>query len=73
MASWMGHQDTLASSLNAIIEAILNGTCTEEPSLQLARLGPEAVQLAVLAATRKCAQLKGRAASVHALRPEAGL
>jgi len=56
----MGHQGTLSASLNAIIEAILNGTCTEEQSRQLARLGPEAVQLAVLAATQSIAQLKGQ-------------
>ena len=57
----MGHQDTLSSGLNAIIEAILNGTCTKEQSLQLAQLGPEAVQRAVLAATDAIAQLKGQA------------
>ena len=56
----MGHQDTLSSGLDAIIEAILNGTCTKEQSLQLAQLGPEAVQLAVLAATDTIAQLKGQ-------------
>lgn len=46
--------------LNEIIEAILNGTCTKEQSLQLAQLGPEAVQLAVLAATEKFAQLQDK-------------
>jgi hypothetical protein len=45
------------SSLNEIIEAILNGTCTEEQSLQLSSLGPEAVKIAVLAATQRFAEL----------------
>lgn len=57
----MEQQDTPSQSLNEIIEAILNGTCTKEQSWQLAQLGPEAVQLAVLAATQKFAQLKGQA------------
>ena len=56
----MEQKDTQSQSLNEIIEAILNGTCTEAQSLQLAQLGPEAVQLAVLAATQKFAELKGQ-------------
>jgi transposase len=58
----MEQQNTLSYSLNAIIEAILNGTCTEAQSLQLAQLGPEAIQMAVLAATQKIAQLNGPSA-----------
>jgi len=45
-------------SLDEIIEAILDGTCTEEQSLQLFDLGPEAVKLATLAAARQIAELK---------------
>ena len=56
----MEHTNTQSQGLNEIIEAILNGTCTEAQSLQLARLGPEAVQIAVLAATERIAQLKGQ-------------
>lgn len=54
----MEQQDTLSHRLNESIEAILNGTCTKEQSLQLAQLGPETVQIAGLAATEKLAQLQ---------------
>ncbi len=48
----MEEQDIRSHSLNEIIEAILNGTCTKEQSQQLVQLGPEAIQIAVLAATQ---------------------
>jgi len=50
--------DELAGMVDEIIAAILEGTCTEKQSLQLFALGPEAVKLATLAATKRIADLK---------------
>ena len=47
-------------TLDEIIESILDGTCSEEQSLQLFDLGPEAVTLATLAAARQFATLKNQ-------------
>ena len=51
-------EDNRVHSLDEIIEAILEGTCTEKQSLQLFALGPEAVKFATLAATKRIADLK---------------
>ena len=51
-------EDNRSYSLDEIVEAILNGTCSEKQSLQLFSLGLEAVKLATLAATKHIADLK---------------
>ena len=51
-------KDSRVYGLDEIIEAILDGTCSEEQSLRLFALGPEAVKLATLAATKRIADLK---------------
>jgi transposase len=55
MGHTQGHQDV---DVNEIVEAILAGTCTEELAQRLYRLGPEAVTLALMAATRKIVSLR---------------
>jgi hypothetical protein len=47
--------------VNEIIEAVLDGTCTEELTHVLYGLGPEAVTLALMAVTRQVVSLRAQA------------
>lgn len=53
-------QDGCNTDVKEIVEAILDGTCTEELVRQLYGLGPEAVILAMMAATRQIASLQAK-------------
>lgn len=70
----MGHiQDSHSVDVNEIVEAILAGACTEELVQRLYGLGPEAVTLAVMAATRQIVSLRAKvdqpATTVHPSTP----
>ena len=54
-------EQTASYTLDEILEAVLNGTCSEAQSLQLYTFGPEAVKLSILAATKQIAELKDKA------------
>jgi transposase len=66
-------QDNQDTNVKGIIEAILDGTCSEELVRQLYRLGPEAVTLALMAATRQIAALHAKvnqpAVAIHPSTP----
>lgn len=66
-------QDSHSVDVNEIVAAILAGVCTEELVQQLYGLGPEAVSLALMAATRHIASLRARgdqpAATIHPSTP----
>lgn len=53
-------QGSRNTDVKEIVDAILDGTCTEELVRQLYGLGPEAVILAMMAATRQIASLRAK-------------